>query len=55
MSTIALQNLDSETLVLPELAQFIGKDVEIESERSRSPMGTLIDHQFHAQCEAEEL
>ncbi len=46
--------VESDTLVIPGLAPFIGKDVEIRvSEEPASLLESMIDHEYHAELEAE--
>lgn len=46
--------LESDTLILPELKQLIGKTVEISiKEATESLFDRLLDTDCHAECEAE--
>ena len=45
--------LESETLTLPELRPLVGKTVEIRVKVAKSKIDRMIDHQLHAELEAE--
>lgn len=47
--------LESDTLSLPELRPLVGKTVEIQITEQGRPLtlDDLIDHEYHAQLEAE--
>lgn len=55
MTTIRITTkLESDTLSLPELRPLVGKTVEIQvREQGPLTLDDLIDHEYHAQLEAE--
>ena len=46
--------LESDTITLPELRQFVGKNVEIRvSEDESSAIERMLDTEYHSECEAD--